>query len=197
MNKIEINECVYNIHPIYNLYAANEDGFIINIVKLEPMKGNKEVNGYMMCGVKKYGCKHKRYYVHRFVWECFNGIIPEGEVIDHINNIKDDNRLCNLQLMTQKQNCKKLAKDRDYTIAAKNHDNKKCVKATNIITKEVSYFNSMYAIQQHLGINVGIVSMCCQGINNVKSGISKKDGNSYTFEYVKKEDMPDDYKKII
>ena len=33
--------------------------------------------------------------VHRFVYECFNGIIPDGKVIDHVNNIKDDNRLCN------------------------------------------------------------------------------------------------------
>ena len=32
-------------------------------------------------------------------------------------------------------------------------------------------------------------------LNNAKSGISKKDGQRYTFEYVKKEDLPDDYKK--
>lgn len=26
----------------------------------------------------------KTCYVHGFVWECFNGVIPEGKVIDHI-----------------------------------------------------------------------------------------------------------------
>ena len=31
MSKIEINKCVYHVHPIYNLYAANENGYIINI----------------------------------------------------------------------------------------------------------------------------------------------------------------------
>ena len=65
----------------------------------------------------------KTTFVHRFIWECFNGLIPEGKVIDHINNDKKDNRLCNLQIMTQQQNCKKSAKNRDYSFAAKNHEN--------------------------------------------------------------------------
>ena len=51
--------------------------------------------------VRKHGQNgQKGYYVHRFVYECFNGLIPDGKVIDHVNNIKDDNRLCNLQLMS-------------------------------------------------------------------------------------------------
>ena len=70
--------------------------------------------------VRKHGQNgQKGYYVHRFVYECFNGIIPDGKVIDHVNNIKDDNRLCNIQLITQQENCKKSAKRRDYTFAAK------------------------------------------------------------------------------
>ena len=55
----------------------------------------------------------------------------------------------------------------------------------------------LHATQQYLGIVAGIVSMCCQGINNCKSGISKKDGQRYKFEYVKKEDLPDDYNKSM
>ena len=196
MSKIEINNCVYKIHPVYDLYGADEDGNIINIVKKVPMKGVKHTTGYTMCTVRKHAQKgHKTLQVHRFVYECYNGIIPEGKVIDHINDIKNDNRLSNLQLMTQKDNCKKSAKNRDYSFAANNHKNRKCVKAINVETKEITYFNSTYAVQQHLGINAGIVSMCCQGLNNVKSGTSKKDGQAYKFEFVKEEDMPTDYKK--
>ena len=55
-------------------------------------------------------------------------IIPDDKVNDHINN-KQDSRLCNLHLMSQKENGKKVAKDRDYTFAAKNNQNKKCVKS--------------------------------------------------------------------
>ena len=159
MNKIGIEKCVYYVHPEYDLYAANESGDVIHIIKKVLMKGVKSNTGYMRCMIRKYGGKQKSYQVHRFVWECFNSIIPEGKVIDHINNDKEDNRLCNLQLVTHQENCKKSAKNRDYTFVAENHKNKKCVKAINIETNEVSYYNSMYAIKQHLGIDPGIVKM--------------------------------------
>ena len=84
---------------------------------------------------------------------------------------------------------------RDYTFVAENHKNKKCVKATNIDTNEISHYNSMYAISQHLGINAGIVKMVCEGLNHCKTGISKRDNFHYKFEYVNEQDMPDDFKK--
>ena len=197
MSNIKINDCVYKVHPVYNLYASDENGNIIHLVKQVPSIGQKHKSGYMLCMVRKHRQNgQKCHSVHRFVYECFNGIIPDGKVIDHVNNIKDDNRLCNLQLMSHQENCEKSAKGRDYTFAAKNHQNKKCVKATNSDTNEVSYYNSMYAVHQHLGINAGIVKMVCEGINYCKTGISKIDNHSYKFEYVNEQDMPVNYKKI-
>lgn len=69
------------------------------------------------------------------------------------------------------------------------------MKAINHTTQEVVYFNSMYAVQQHLGIKAGIVKMICEGTNNCKTGISKIHGRRYKFDYVCEEDMPGDYKK--
>ena len=192
MNKIEIENCIYKVHPVYNLYASDENGNIIHLVRQVPSPGQKHKSGYLVCIVRKHGQNgQKNFFVHRFVYECFNGIIPDGKVIDHVNNIKNDKRLCNLQLMSQQENCKKSAERRDYTFAAKNHQNKKCVKATNSDTNEVSYYNSMYAVNQHLGINAGIVKMVCEKINSCKTGISKIDNHCY----VNKQDMPDNYKK--
>ena len=105
MSKIEINDCVYKVHPQYNLYASSQDGNIMNIVEQKSMKGNENHTGYLLCSVRKYGHNPKRYQIHCFVWECFNGLIPDGKFIDHVNNYKADNRICNLQLMTQQQNC--------------------------------------------------------------------------------------------
>lgn len=41
---------------------------------------------------------------HRLVWEHFNGPIPKGLEIDHINNDRSDCRLENLRLTTAKHN---------------------------------------------------------------------------------------------
>ena len=74
---------------------------------------------------------------------------------------------------------------------------KRFVKAINENTKEVTYFNSLNATQQHLKINAGVIKMVCKNINDCKSGISKNDNCKYTFEYVQKDDLPESHKKII
>ena len=69
MNKITISECVYNIHPIYNSYGANENDEILHICKNIKMKGNIKHNGYLKCVVKTFGRRQKTMFVHRFIWE--------------------------------------------------------------------------------------------------------------------------------
>jgi len=196
MNKIEIENCVYQIHPVYDLYAANEAGYIINIVKKDSIKSSKMNTGYTMCNVRRHAQNgYKTVYVHRFVYECFNGLIPKDKVIDHVNNIKDDNRLCNLQLLTPQQNSKKSAHNRDFSYLPKAHENKKAVKAFNCTTNEITYFNSIYCCAQHLGINIGTIKKVCDEEKYRKTGISKKDECSYKFEYVREQDLPDNHIK--
>ncbi len=43
-------------------------------------------------------------YVHRLVWVAFNGDIPAGKQINHINGDKTDNRLENLEIATPREN---------------------------------------------------------------------------------------------
>ena len=46
----------------------------------------------------------KYHWVHRVVYTMHHGEIPEGMSIDHINNIRDDNRIENLRMCTHQQN---------------------------------------------------------------------------------------------
>ena len=48
--------------------------------------------------------QRKWYRIHRIVYQEFVGTIPQGLIVDHINGIKTDNRLENLQLLTKKDN---------------------------------------------------------------------------------------------
>ena len=50
---------------------------------------------------------HKDHFVHNIITLCYLGEKPQGYQTDHINSIKTDNRLENLQYITQQQNCQK------------------------------------------------------------------------------------------
>ena len=180
--RIKINGKKYRTHPVYNIYAGNRQGEVIHISKKFPMKGNDNNCRYLKVLVRgSVDIKFKSLYVHRFIYECYNGLIPNGLVIDHINDDSKDNRLCNLQLMTPQNNSKKAAKNCDYSLGANNYVNRKRVKAINLETNEINYYDSMNAAQRSLGISHTTVSRICQGIH--KTSTSKKDGCKYAFEY--------------
>ena len=70
-----------------------------NRTKVGDEAGTPTSNGYI-----KVRCKEGNFYAHRIIWEMHNGPIPNGMEIDHINRVRDDNRIENLQLITHKQN---------------------------------------------------------------------------------------------
>ena len=67
------------------------------------LKSSVDKIGYMYVGLCKNG-KVKFFKVHRLIYEAFYGEIPNGMQVNHINEIKADNRLSNLNLMTRKEN---------------------------------------------------------------------------------------------
>lgn len=57
--------------------------------------------------------KGKKYWtVHRIVWDAFVGDVPEGFVIDHIDENKLNNRLSNLECVSYAENSKRKWKSR-------------------------------------------------------------------------------------
>ena len=76
---------------------------ILESMPLKPLKGNCK---YYLVGLYKKS-KIKRLLVHRLVYENFIGEVPRGKTIDHIDNDPLNNRLDNLQLLTNRDNVSK------------------------------------------------------------------------------------------
>jgi hypothetical protein len=62
-------------------------------------------SGYLYYKLSVGKCKYDYVRGHRCVWEAFNGKIPVGLEIDHIDHDKHNNTLSNLRLVTHSENC--------------------------------------------------------------------------------------------
>lgn len=110
-------------------YYASRDGQIYNMNKKTKMRFETTGNYYrVQC---HYGLGGKHFSVHRIIWESFNGPVPEGYEINHIDGNPHNNALDNLELTTHKENCRKA-----------NHRGMK-ILSVNTITGEETHYPSL------------------------------------------------------
>lgn len=155
----------YYFHPEFTKYAASKEGEVINVKTGRIMKMCKNHAGYY-----RFNMSRKCYFIHRFVFEAIKGKIPDGYQVDHINEIKTDNRIKNLQLLTKKQNIQK----------SKN----KPVVSFNLIKGDKKIFLSAKEASFELEISRGCISNICNKKRYRKSATSRKDGDSYSFKFL-------------
>lgn len=67
-------------------------------------KGRKCKNGYRQFNFTLINGKQENVYVHRTIYFAFNQCGDKKLVIDHVNHNREDNRLCNLRLVTVRTN---------------------------------------------------------------------------------------------
>ena len=168
-NRVIIDGKKYYKHPVFSNYAASKNGDIMSLRNKKILKMRDNGIGYLYFSLcDKRIEKPKNYYQHRFVYEVFKGLIPSFLEIDHINYIKKDNRIRNLQLISHKKN---IGKSRNKTIIS-----------TEIKTGKERKYISIKAASIELDIcDTGIIRVCR---NKYKTATSKKDGKKYTFKYL-------------
>lgn len=82
-------------------------------VHVGDMAGNTDRQGYGRIGIN-----HKNYKMHRLVWLYVHGKWPSRQ-IDHINGIRNDNRLINLREATHAENMRNYPTRKDSTSGVK------------------------------------------------------------------------------
>ena len=162
----------FYIHPIFSKYAASKDGEILNVKTGRILKKNLTDQGYYQFQIndKQKMIKPKNYYVHRFEWECVRGVIPEGFVIDHIDSVKTNNKIENLQLLTVSENIRK--------------GNSKPLLSFNIKNHKQKNYENITSASLELDISFSIISNICRKVKYYKTVISEKDGDRYKFEFL-------------
>ena len=158
-------------HDVFDNYAASKDGVVINLKTKRIIKMSKNNCGYLR--FKIYNEKLEKplnYSQHRFVYEVFKGKMFPNFEIDHINEIKSDNRIKNLQLLTHQQNVEK----------SKN----KPIISINLKTGEKRIFGSIRKASIELDIIKDTISKICLKRKSFKTAKSKKDGFKYTFKFI-------------
>jgi hypothetical protein len=91
-----------NIDGLDEYYVSNY-GNIFNKNKSK-LEGHKNLQGYIFVRLK-YNEKNQLFRVHRLVCEVFNGKASENKnIVDHINRIRDDNKVENLKWVTHEEN---------------------------------------------------------------------------------------------
>lgn len=82
--------------------------------RIGTMVGAPTSHGYRDFSI---GCV--KYYCHRVVWMSFNGEIPEGKFIDHIDGNTSNNRISNLRVVDNTLSCRNMGSRVDNTSGVK------------------------------------------------------------------------------
>ena len=134
-------------------------------IRILKLRFHKE--GYLIVSLNK-NTKTKIKFVHRLIAEAF---IPNPEnkpEIDHINGIRDDNRIENLRWVTRKENM-----NNELT---KQRCKKSNVKKVRCLTTNEVLFSISEASRKY-DVDLGDIVRCCKG--------QKKTAKGYRFEYYK------------
>lgn len=145
------------------LYEVSNLGNVKGMKTGKILKPGKTIHGYLHVTLCKDG-KTKCLSIHRLVWRAFNGEIPPGLEVNHINEEKTDNRLCNLNLMTHKEN-NKWGTRIERMIESK----KKPVIAFDKVGNFVKEFKSLQEAADWLGKPGGDSNICYNLIGKCRS----------------------------
>jgi hypothetical protein len=105
----ESGELIWKNRPRSD-FTTGRSFSVFNSMRVGVVAGNIDC----LDGYRKIGIDGRLYRAHRLVWMHVYGSWPAGE-IDHINQLKSDNRIANLRSVSRRENERNKPKRRDNT----------------------------------------------------------------------------------
>ena len=154
----------------FEKYEVFEDGRIWSYKSNKFLKPVSDKDGYQMVCLYDNEGKGKNYKVHRVVWEAVTGSpILEGMQCNHISEDKMDNRFCNINILSPKENSNFGTRNR--RIAEANTNNPKRSKQVGAFkdNKLIMIFPSAGEAGRN-GFDKRHISACCRGERKTHKG---------------------------
>lgn len=136
-------------------------------------------SNYYTVGLYKNGMV-KRVLVHRVVWETFNGAIPKGMEINHIDENTSNNALSNLSLLTHKENMNWGTRTNRSIENRVGKTARKVVLQYDLNGNLIKEWESLRDIEKECGYFHTNICRCCKH--------QRKTSNGYIWKYAKEGD---------
>ena len=162
-----IEEIWKDIKGFEGLYQVSNLGRVKSLkrpyrLKEKIKKPTRDRYGYYQVRLCKQSIG-KSYLVHRLVWEAFNGHIPEGYEINHLDERPVNNALSNLSLVTHRENLNYGTRNERAGKVLKNGKKSKPVLQFDLQDNFIKEYPSIRQAERETGFNQGNISACCNG----------------------------------
>ena len=150
----------------FKKYEIFPDGRIWSYVRNKWLKPALDTKGYYHINLSDNDNNVKNYYLHRIIYEAVTGQpIPEDLQVNHINEVKTDNRFENLNLMTCKENVNWGTHNERVAKALS-----KSVEQYDLEGNLIQVWSSVSEVQRQLGFDIGHIADCCRGERKTHKG---------------------------
>ncbi len=139
-------------------YEVSTKGRVRSLKTGRVQKAKPRINGYVSAMLQSDDGE-KRFYVHRLVVSAFIRAMAEGEVVNHINFIRHDNRLENLEIVDMRQNAKHSKDAGRYAgnrFNAPRGDKSPCAKLNSLKVRAIRELRDSGATLTQIGSQYGI-----------------------------------------
>ena len=165
---------VSNLGKVRSLDRLVNSGIGIRLYKGRVLKPVNNNDGYLQVALSKDG-KQTTFLVHRLVYEAFNGKIPEGMQVNHIDEDKTNNSIENLNVMTSKENINWGTGNERRAKSMINHKSlSKPIIQYSLTGEKLAEFEGLHDAARKLNINLGNISSALNGRIKTAGGFKWK-----------------------